>query len=187
MGLARHARQCVRVVLGLVRSKTCRRHRSGWPQRGLDPRDSRRRLEVLPRPLSVVYLVCSGSEANELALRIARWQAAFRREGLVEGDRIALCGRTGLEWVAIDLAALREALLGGHCLVSLMWANNETGTIFPIDEIAALSFRGQTRNAKAAALTRSPRAPFAFKARNAQTAALTRSVRAPFAFRARNA
>jgi cysteine desulfurase len=38
----------------------------------------------------------------------------------------------------VDLAALREALLGGHCLVSLMWANNETGTIFPIDEIATL-------------------------------------------------
>jgi cysteine desulfurase len=38
----------------------------------------------------------------------------------------------------VDLAALREALFGGQCLVSLMWANNETGTIFPIDEIAAL-------------------------------------------------
>lgn len=38
----------------------------------------------------------------------------------------------------LDLAALREALYGGTCLVSLMWANNETGTIFPIDEIAAL-------------------------------------------------
>jgi len=38
----------------------------------------------------------------------------------------------------LDLGALREALYGGNCLVSLMWANNETGTVFPIDEVAAL-------------------------------------------------
>jgi len=38
----------------------------------------------------------------------------------------------------LDLAALREALFGGNCLVSAMWANNETGTIFPIAEIAGL-------------------------------------------------
>jgi len=38
----------------------------------------------------------------------------------------------------LDIAALREALYGAPCLVSIMWANNETGVIFPIDEIAAL-------------------------------------------------
>lgn len=38
----------------------------------------------------------------------------------------------------LDMGALREALYGGNCLVSLMWANNETGTISPIDEVAAL-------------------------------------------------
>ncbi|NLL83893.1 MAG: cysteine desulfurase NifS [Lentisphaerae bacterium] len=38
----------------------------------------------------------------------------------------------------LDLAALREALYGGPSLVSLMWANNETGTIFPISEIAEI-------------------------------------------------
>jgi len=39
----------------------------------------------------------------------------------------------------LDLEALREALLtpGPH-FVSAMWANNETGVIFPIDEIARL-------------------------------------------------
>jgi 4-aminobutyrate aminotransferase-like enzyme/Ser/Thr protein kinase RdoA (MazF antagonist) len=36
---------------------------------------------LLPEPLSVVYLVCSGSEANELALRLAR--AHTGREGVV--------------------------------------------------------------------------------------------------------
>jgi len=33
---------------------------------------SERLIATLPAPLSVVYLVCSGSEANELALRLAR-------------------------------------------------------------------------------------------------------------------
>ena len=40
----------------------------------------------------------------------------------------------------IDLARLEDELKrhGGRCLVSAMWANNETGTVSPIDEIAAV-------------------------------------------------
>ena len=49
--------------------------------------------------------------ASELAAQIARWQAAFRREGFAPGDRIALCVRNGLNWVAIDLAALGLGLV----------------------------------------------------------------------------
>jgi len=40
-----------------------------------------------------------------------RWQQAFRREGLVPGDRVALVARNGLHWVAIDLAALGLGLV----------------------------------------------------------------------------
>lgn len=37
----------------------------------------------------------------------------------------------------LELDALREALKdGGPSLVSIMWANNETGVVFPMDEIA---------------------------------------------------
>jgi cysteine desulfurase len=37
----------------------------------------------------------------------------------------------------LDLGALREALKGGApAIVSIMWANNETGVVFPMDEIA---------------------------------------------------
>ena len=39
---------------------------------------------TLPEPLNVVYLTCSGSEANELALRLAR--AHTRREGVIVLD-----------------------------------------------------------------------------------------------------
>jgi 4-aminobutyrate aminotransferase-like enzyme len=43
-----------------------------------------RLLETLPEPLRVCYLVCSGSEANELALRLARTHTA--RSGVVTVD-----------------------------------------------------------------------------------------------------
>ena len=40
-------------------------------------------------------------------LRIAtRWQRAYRRAGLQPGDRVAICARNGVAWVAADLAAL---------------------------------------------------------------------------------
>ena len=48
---------------------------------------------------------------GEVARAAARWQAAFRREGFVAGDRIALCVRNGVSWVAIDLAALGMGLV----------------------------------------------------------------------------
>jgi cysteine desulfurase len=38
----------------------------------------------------------------------------------------------------LDLADLRRALSRGPAMVSIMWANNETGVVFPIEEIAAL-------------------------------------------------
>ena len=40
----------------------------------------------------------------------------------------------------VSLDALRDALKGsGKAIVSAMWANNETGTVFPIEEIAAIA------------------------------------------------
>jgi cysteine desulfurase len=38
----------------------------------------------------------------------------------------------------IDLDELRDSLRDDTALVSIMWANNETGTIFPIEEIAEI-------------------------------------------------
>ena len=39
---------------------------------------------------------------------------------------------------ALDLAELSAALSDDTALVSIMWANNETGVIFPVEEIAAM-------------------------------------------------
>ena len=47
----------------------------------------------------------------ELAQHMVRWQAAFRREGLARGERVALCARNGVQWVAADLAALGMGLV----------------------------------------------------------------------------
>jgi len=49
--------------------------------------------------------------AAEIAERAACWQAAYRREGFAPGDRVALALRNGVEWVAIDQAALGLGLV----------------------------------------------------------------------------
>ena len=47
----------------------------------------------------------------EVGALARRWQAAFRRDGFASGDRIALCVRNSVNWVAIDLAALGLGLV----------------------------------------------------------------------------
>jgi cysteine desulfurase len=44
----------------------------------------------------------------------------------------------------LDLSALEEAIRPDTAIVSLMWANNETGVLFPIEEVAAICQRKQT-------------------------------------------
>jgi long-chain acyl-CoA synthetase len=48
---------------------------------------------------------------EDVALLARRWQAAFRRDGYAAGDRIAICVRNGVNWVAIDIAALGMGLV----------------------------------------------------------------------------
>jgi len=49
--------------------------------------------------------------AADIAAMAARWQAAFRREGCVAGDRVALCMKNGVHWIAADMAALGLGLI----------------------------------------------------------------------------
>ena len=70
----------------------------------------------LARPELVLYRVAAGDgwrdvAVAELGLTVARWQAAYLRAGLVLGDRVALCARNGVPWVAADLAALGLGLV----------------------------------------------------------------------------
>jgi long-chain acyl-CoA synthetase len=49
--------------------------------------------------------------AREIAAYAARWQAFLRAAGLAPGDRIALCLKNGIHWVAADQAALGLGLV----------------------------------------------------------------------------
>jgi long-chain acyl-CoA synthetase len=49
--------------------------------------------------------------AHEVATLAGRWQGAFRREGFAAGERVAICLRNGVNWVAIDQAALGMGLV----------------------------------------------------------------------------
>jgi cysteine desulfurase len=50
--------------------------------------------------------------------------------------------RVPVDWQGrLDLAALERAVDGGTALVTLMWANNETGVLFPVEQAAALAHR----------------------------------------------
>lgn len=48
---------------------------------------------------------------GEVAREVGRWQEALRREGLKQGDRVALCMRNRVEWVYFDQAALGLGLV----------------------------------------------------------------------------
>src|SRR5712671_3130139 len=49
--------------------------------------------------------------AREIAAYAARWQAFLRAEGLAPGDRVGLCLKNGVHWVAADLGALGLGLV----------------------------------------------------------------------------
>ncbi|HYU68601.1 MAG TPA: AMP-binding protein, partial [Burkholderiales bacterium] len=49
--------------------------------------------------------------AREIAAYAARWQAFLRAEGLAPGERIALCLKNGIDWVAADQGALGLGLV----------------------------------------------------------------------------
>jgi cysteine desulfurase len=74
-------------------------------------------------------LVISGVE-HASVLETAQWWAAQGKELVV-----LPCGRDG----AVDLEACREALSEDTALVSVMRANNETGILYPLPEIAELA------------------------------------------------
>ncbi|HEX9178761.1 MAG TPA: AMP-binding protein, partial [Burkholderiales bacterium] len=49
--------------------------------------------------------------AGDMLGLAARWQQAYRNLGFERGDRIALCAKNGVQWVAADLAALAMGLV----------------------------------------------------------------------------
>lgn len=101
-------------------------------------------------PSEIVFTSC-GTESNNTAIRGAA-EASGRKIKIVTTrvEHPAVLGPCrylkdhGHEVIELgvdssgqlNLAELRQALAGGPALVSVMWANNETGVVFPIQEIA---------------------------------------------------
>jgi cysteine desulfurase len=99
----------------------------------------------------------SGTEADNLAV-LGRWRASRRsgsatgtvvssaiehravlgatRAAAAEGASVMLLGvdRSGV----LDLGSVEEALLARPAIISVMWANNEVGTLQPVSEVAEL-------------------------------------------------
>ena len=103
-------------------------------------------------PKEIIFTSC-GTESNNAALHSALATQPGRRHILttaVEHSAIlnhcAFLQRQGCETTflpvdadgSLDLHLLDKSIRPDTALVSVMWANNETGVVFPIEEIAAI-------------------------------------------------
>jgi cysteine desulfurase len=109
-------------------------------------------------PAEIVFTGC-GTESDNSAIQSALLVDPDRKHivtSKVEHSAILkhaeALARRGYEisWLDVDdhglldLSALEQAIRPDTAIVSLMWANNETGVLFPIEEIAAICQRKQT-------------------------------------------
>jgi len=98
----------------------------------------------------ILFTSC-GSESDNTAIRIGTAALPERKcivtshiEHLAILETVRDYARFGYDVIEIgvdssgrlDMDAYREAVDENTCLVSLMWANNETGVIFPVEECA---------------------------------------------------
>ncbi len=103
-------------------------------------------------PLEIVFTSC-GTEGDNTAIRSALEAQPDKRHivttkvehpavlNLVnhlvkKGYHVTLLGVDGQGM--LDLDELRDSLRDDTAIVSIMWANNETGTLFPIEQIAEI-------------------------------------------------
>jgi cysteine desulfurase len=109
-------------------------------------------------PREVIFTSC-GSEANNAAINSALLMDRDRQHVVttrVEHSAITkhceTLAKRGIEvtWLGVDgdgrldLAELERAIRPDTAIVSIMWANNETGVLFPMEEIAQIVHRKKT-------------------------------------------
>ncbi|AMY68814.1 cysteine desulfurase NifS [Frigidibacter mobilis] len=120
-------------------------------------RQARRSVQALIGAASEqeIIFTSGGTEANSTALRSALAVMSGRREivtsavehpailaacDALEREEGVIVHRIGVDGAGLlDIDATRAALSERVALVSLMWANNETGTIFPVEGLAELA------------------------------------------------
>jgi cysteine desulfurase len=129
-------------------------------------RDARRVVEesreliaarVGARPAEIIF-TSGGTEADNLAIKGTFWSARrsdSHRRGLVSSAIEHHAVLDSLIWLEsegadvtlvpvdptgrVNLAALAEAISANSALVTVMWANNEVGTVQPLSEVVALA------------------------------------------------
>jgi cysteine desulfurase len=104
-------------------------------------------------PREIIFTSC-GSEGNNTAIASALAADRDRKHIVTTGVEHSAtknyCGalaRRGYEvtWLAVDtlgrldLRAAEEAIRDDTAVVSVMWANNETGVLYPVEELAHLA------------------------------------------------
>jgi cysteine desulfurase len=137
--------------LGLVGNASSL-HASGRAARRVVEESRERIAQALgARPTEVVF-TSGGTEADNLALKGLWWSRGRRRVLSTTVEHHAVLDP--LAWLAehegaeltllpvdggcrLDLPALEEALTDEVSLLSVMWANNETGVLQPLDEVVA--------------------------------------------------
>lgn len=116
--------------------------------------EARRKAAVLlnAEPREIIFTSC-GTESNNSALRSALETNPGKRHvvttAVEHSANIKYCQhlkKTGSEITllpvesdgSIDLHLLERSIRPDTAIVSIMWANNETGVVFPIEEVAAI-------------------------------------------------
>lgn len=101
-----------------------------------------------------IIFTSGGTEANNMAIHSALYQSGSNGRNLITTNVehssvrhvMQNLEKNGMHviWLsvnqegALDLNQLRESITPETALVSIMWANNETGVLFPIEEIAEI-------------------------------------------------
>ena len=112
--------------------------------------------QVGARPAELIF-TSGGTESDNLAIKGAFWSSAAAGRRLVVTstiehhavlDSVAWLGQSAAAEVCyvpvdsvgrLDISALRSAVAAHTGVVSVMWANNEVGTLQPVREIAAVA------------------------------------------------
>lgn len=129
-------------------------HTAGSKARAAIERARDQIAELVGAPADNVLFTSSATEAINTALHSAISSRSGRRSRLIitavehaAVQQYALAAeRNGIEVIqipvassgALELDRLENAVSAETCVVSVMWANNETGVIFPIAQIAQL-------------------------------------------------
>jgi cysteine desulfurase len=145
-------REAMVEALGEVPGNASSIHQEGQAARAVVERARRSVAAAVGAPSRAVVLTGGATEANNQVLRshVAREDeptvvcTAVEHPSVLEvveqlgleGYQTAVCpvdgdGRIDLDW-------LEDRLRDGVTLVSAMWANNETGNVYPVSEIAGL-------------------------------------------------